>query len=132
MKKSILLISHSKKITDGLKEMIEEMSSGDTVTLYSLGGTPEGALGTDPMKIMEALQQTQGTMRLVFCDIGSAIMSAEMAVEMLSDEEKKDIHLMDAPLIEGAFAAAITGGFSDDVEQILAEAQTAAKKNFEN
>ena len=43
---------------------------------------------------------------------------------------QKHYHLVDAPLVEGAFAAAITAGVSDDLTQILAEAQNAGKKGW--
>ncbi|EAC9981879.1 PTS mannose transporter subunit IIA, partial [Listeria monocytogenes] len=36
MKKSILLVSHSQQLTEGLKQMIEEMADGESVTIYSL------------------------------------------------------------------------------------------------
>lgn len=34
MKKSILLVSHSQQLTDGLKEMIEQMQQSEDVLLF--------------------------------------------------------------------------------------------------
>ena len=127
MKKSILLVSHSQQLTDGLKAMIEDMSDSETVTLFSLGGTAEGELGSDPTKIVEAVNQSPDAEQiLVFADLGSAVLNAELAYDMLEPEQQTRYHLIDAPLVEGAFAAAITAGFSDDLSQITAEAQKAA------
>ena len=131
MKKSILLVSHSQQLTDGLKAMIEDMSDSETVTLFSLGGTAEGELGSDPTKIVEAVNQSPDAEQiLVFADFGSAVLNAELAYDMLEPEQQTRYHLIDAPLVEGAFAAAITAGFSDDLSQITAEAQKAAEKGW--
>lgn len=131
MKKSILLVSHSQQLTDGLKAMIEDMSDSETVTLFSLGGTAEGELGSDPTKIVEAVNQSPDAEQiLVFADLGSAVLNAELAYDMLEPEQQTRYHLIDAPLVEGAFAAAITAGFSDDLSQITAEAQKAAEKGW--
>lgn len=131
MKKSILLVSHSQQLTDRLKAMIEDMSDSETVTLFSLGGTAEGELGSDPTKIVEAVNQSSDAEQiLVFADLGSAVLNAELAYDMLEPEQQTRYHLIDAPLVEGAFAAAITAGFSDDLSQITAEAQKAAEKGW--
>ena len=131
MKKSILLVSHSQQLTDGLKAMIEDMSDSETVTLFSLGGKAEGELGSDPTKIVEAVNQSPDAEQiLVFADLGSAVLNAELAYDMLEPEQQTRYHLIDAPLVEGAFAAAITAGFSDDLSQITAEAQKAAEKGW--
>lgn len=131
MKKSILLVSHSQQLTDGLKAMIEDMSDSETVTLFSLGGTAEGELGSDPTKIVEAVNQSPDAEQIfVFADLGSAVLNAELAYDMLEPEQQTRYHLIDAPLVEGAFAAAITAGFSDDLSQITAEAQKAAEKGW--
>lgn len=131
MKKSILLVSHSQQLTDGLKAMIEDMSDSETVTLFSLCGTAEGELGSDPTKIVEAVNQSPDAEQiLVFADLGSAVLNAELAYDMLEPEQQTRYHLIDAPLVEGAFAAAITAGFSDDLSQITAEAQKAAEKGW--
>lgn len=131
MKKSILLVSHSQQLTDGLKAMIEDMLDSETVTLFSLGGTAEGELGSDPTKIVEAVNQSSDAEQiLVFADLGSAVLNAELAYDMLEPEQQTRYHLIDAPLVEGAFAAAITAGFSDDLSQITAEAQKAAEKGW--
>lgn len=53
----IILVSHSQKITDGTKEMIEEMTgTSDAVRIISAGGTGDGRLGTNSVMIMEAIE----------------------------------------------------------------------------
>lgn len=123
---SIVLVSHSRKITDGLKEMIEEMvdSTGD-VEIHSTGGTDDGRLGTDAVAIYNIIEQSKKHKNiLIFADIGSAILSTETAIDLIEDEElKSKVTLVDAPLVEGAFVASIQAMVDDDVEGILAELQ---------
>lgn len=131
MKKSIFLVSHSKKITDGIKAMVEQMAQKEEVAIFSLGGTAEGQLGSDPTKIMAAVEASQdAAVYLVFADLGSAVLSAELAFDLLAENDQKKYRLVDAPLVEGAFAAAITAGITDDVEQIMTEAKQAGKKGW--
>lgn len=130
MKKSILLISHSQKVTDGIKEMVEQMQQSETVEIFSLGGV-DGQIGSDATKIVEAVNQSpDADGYFVFADIGSAVLNAELAKDMLEEEQQKKYYLVDAPLVEGAFAASITAGITDDVQQILEEAQKAGKKGW--
>ena len=131
MKADILLVSHSKMITDGIKEMIEQMNASEEITIHSLGGTSDGSLGSDPMKIIGTINEADSDREfLIFADLGSAVLSSELAFDMLEEDQQKHYHLVDAPLVEGAFAAAITAGVSDDLTQILAEAQNAGKKGW--
>ena len=102
MKKSILLVSHSQQLTDGLKAMIEDMSDSETVTLFSLGGTAEGELGSDPTKIVESGQSVSGCRtRFSFLLIWVVpVLNAELAYDMLEPEQQTRYHLIDAPLVE--------------------------------
>ncbi|MGX7213769.1 dihydroxyacetone kinase phosphoryl donor subunit DhaM [Enterococcus raffinosus] len=131
MKKAILLVSHSKKITDGVKDMIEQMAQSDSLQIFSLGGTADNELGSDPTKIVEAIDKNDSVDTFfVFADLGSAVLSVELAFDMLEAEQQKKYVLVDAPLVEGAFAAGITASVSDDLEHILTEAKNAPKKGW--
>jgi PTS hybrid protein len=107
---TILLVSHSIKITDGLKEMIEEMTGNQKhISIVSAGGTEDGRIGTNPMKIKEEIESHSDSETIfLFADIGSAIMSIETAIDMIDDEalQEKCIYI-DGPLVEGAFVGAV-------------------------
>ncbi|MDT2640350.1 dihydroxyacetone kinase phosphoryl donor subunit DhaM [Enterococcus dongliensis] len=131
MKKAILLVSHSQKITDGIKEMIEQMAQSDSLQIFSLGGTSDGELGSDPMKIIDVINEADSIEKFfVFADLGSAVLSAELAFDMLEEAQQEKYVLVDAPLVEGAFAAGITASVSDDVEHILLEAKNTSGKGW--
>lgn len=130
MKKCILLLSHSQKITDGLKDMILQMQHSDSVRIFSLGGTSDGDLGSDPFKIVEAITAEPDGEYYVFADLGSAVMNAELAKDMIEETQQERYHLVDAPLVEGAFAAAITASITDNTATIIAESQKTTDKGW--
>ncbi|MGY3765941.1 dihydroxyacetone kinase phosphoryl donor subunit DhaM [Vagococcus vulneris] len=131
MHKKIVLLSHSKLITDGLKEMIDQMNQSEQVEVLSLGGTSTGELGSDPMQLIDAINSSsESDAFLVFADLGSAVMSAEMAKDMIEESQQARYYLVDAPLVEGAFAAAITASVTDDIDKIISEAKISGKKGW--
>lgn len=120
----IILVSHSQKITDGTKEMIEEMTgASDAVRIISAGGTGDGRLGTNSVMILEAIEENADCDHiLIFCDIGSAILSSETAIDLIEDEElMAKTEIMDCPLVEGAFAAAVQATVCQEKETIIQE-----------
>lgn len=131
----ILLVSHSPKLADGLAEMIRQMASDESaVQIVPVGGTSEGELGTDPLRILSEYQRTgEGDSCLVFADIGSSIMSASAALDMVEDEALRSrIRLVDAPLVEGAFAAGVVATTTSDPEEIVAQAlDSREQRKFE-
>ena len=70
---------------------------------------------------------------LVLLDLGSAILSAEMALEMLSDEQRDRIRLSYAPLVEGAVAAALEASLGRSLAQVQQVAEkTASVEQLQN
>src|SRR3954464_8959626 len=109
----LVIVSHSAKLAEGVVELAREMGGAD-VAIEAAGGMadPPGAIGTDAMVVMEAIERASSPDGvLVLMDLGSAVMSAEMAVEMAGDGGRT-VLVADAPLVEGAVAAAppLVGG----------------------
>ncbi|EHC6237355.1 PTS-dependent dihydroxyacetone kinase phosphotransferase subunit DhaM [Listeria monocytogenes serotype 1/2a] len=118
---SIVLVSHSQKITEGLQEMIVEMV-GDTVHIISSGGTGDGRLGTNAIMIADNIATCTNSEHIyIFCDIGSAILSAETALELLDTDLLEKTTIIDAPLVEGAFTAAVQSLVNPSKKAILQE-----------
>jgi len=121
----LLLISHSPKIASGVKELAEQMTKGQ-VRIAAAGGTLEGDLGTSTDLIMAAIEELRGVDALLaLVDLGSAVMSAEMALELAG----VPFLLSGAPLVEGALVAAVEAtrpGVS------LAEVAAAAMRALES
>ena len=117
-------MSHSRRIAEGVVELAREMG-GEDVALTAAGGTDEeDALGTDAMRVLGAIDEAfseDGV--LVLMDLGSAVMSAEMAVEMLEEERRPRVLLCEAPLVEGAVAAATAAKLGRSLEEVAREAR---------
>jgi phosphoenolpyruvate-protein phosphotransferase/dihydroxyacetone kinase phosphotransfer subunit len=121
----IVIVSHSAKLAEGVAELAREMGGPD-VPLEVAGGTdmPDEALGTDATKVQRAIEQAQsGDGVLVLMDLGSAVLSAEMALEMLSDDHRGHVLLCEAPLIEGAVAAATAAKLGMSLDEVAGEAR---------
>lgn len=107
---SAILVSHSSKITDGLKEMIEEMTGrSEDINIVSVGGTEDGRIGTDPIRILEVIEQEAASDYIyLYGDLGSGILSIETALDLIGEEELRNkTHYINGPLVEGAFAGII-------------------------
>ncbi|MFD1361643.1 dihydroxyacetone kinase phosphoryl donor subunit DhaM [Lentibacillus salinarum] len=112
----IVLISHSPKIVEGTKDLIRQVIK--EVPIEIAGGTDDGAIGTNVEMVQQAIERANdGEGVSVFYDIGSAKMNAEMAIEMIGEE---DVKLMGAPLVEGSYVAAVESGMGKDVQRITA------------
>jgi PTS hybrid protein len=102
--------------------------AGPEVRIIGAGGTPDGGLGTDADRVRAAIDDAdQGDGVLVLGDLGSAILTARA---VLSGQENGHVRLADAPLVEGAVAAAVTAsaGLSlADVENAATGARGAPK-----
>lgn len=97
---AVLLVSHSEKIANGLKDLLSEVAAD--VTIKIAGGTEDGDIGTSFDKISEVINEIEEEKILAFYDLGSA----KMNIEMVSDFSEKDIILNEVSFVEGAYVAA--------------------------
>lgn len=104
---ALVVVSHSRKIAEGAVELAAQMAPD--VKFYAVGGTDDGRIGTDLERTIAAfeagLAEASGDGVVVLTDLGSAVMTAESAVEFCSEPER--VLLADAPLVEGLVAAAV-------------------------
>lgn len=108
----ILLVSHSEKIAEGLKDLLLEVA-GD-VTIATAGGTEDGDIGTSFDKISNVVAEMEEEKILAFYDLGSA----KMNIEMVTDFSDKEITLYETSFIEGAYVAASLLQADVDLETI--------------
>src|SRR5256714_2415109 len=99
--------------------------AGPDVKLELAGGlAEEGALGTDAVRVMEAIGRADsGDGVLVLMDLGSAVLSAETALDFLTPEQREAVLLCEAPLVEGAVAAAVAARLGEPLAQVAKEAR---------
>src|ERR671922_1642441 len=121
----IVIVSHSATLAAGVRELASEMAGPD-VRLELAGGieAPEPALGTDAVRVMEAIGRADsGDGVLVLMDLGSAVLSAETALDLLTPEQQENVLLCEAPLVEGAVAAAVAARLGAPLAEVAAEAR---------
>ncbi|MBS3991317.1 MAG: PTS-dependent dihydroxyacetone kinase phosphotransferase subunit DhaM [Erysipelothrix sp.] len=119
---TIVVVSHSKKISDGIVDMIAEMVPSDNVTVLSAGGTEDGGIGTDPMRIQSLIEEHHESENIyLFGDIGSSIMSIEMVLDLIDPILREKCIYIDAPLVEGTFVAAVQAMIDPSYDAILRE-----------
>jgi len=120
----IVIVSHSATLAEGVRELAAEMA-GPEVKLELAGGlAEEGALGTDAVRVMEAIGRADsGDGVLVLMDLGSAVLSAETALDFLTPEQRESVLLCEAPLVEGAVAAAVAARLREPLAEVAKEAR---------
>lgn len=121
----LVLVSHSWKLAEGAAELAREMG-GPEIKLETAGGldAPDHPVGTDAVLVVGAIERAWSEDGVVvLMDLGSAVLSAEMALEMLPDDRREKVLLCEAPFIEGAVAAAVTAKLGASAEQVAAEAR---------
>lgn len=121
----VVLVSHSEYIAKGLKELVDEMNDG-SVPVLAAGGADGGRIGTSAIKIQEAIESLEDCdYILIYCDLGSSIMSAEMALELVDEELAEKCSLVDCPIVEGALAGVITASGTGDLEATIEASEDA-------
>lgn len=119
----IVIVSHSEKIACGTAEMVREMV-GEEVPLGFCGGDPDGGLGSDVNKILNAINAAwtkKGVAILV--DLGGTETNSEMAIEMLPPEKQSKILICNAPIVEGAIMAATEAAGGASLQAVRSTAE---------
>lgn len=121
----IVLVSHSHSVAEGAAELARQMG-GQDVRIETAGGLddPERSVGTDAVLVMQAIERAwsdDGV--LVLMDLGSAVLSAEMALDLVPVERRDKVLLTDAPLVEGAVSAAVSARIGSNLEEVAVEAR---------
>lgn len=125
MKVGLVLVSHSGKLAEGLAELAGQMAPD--VAIIAAGGTDEGGIGTSLEKVQSGIAQADGGAgAALLTDLGSAVMTAEMALEFLDPEQQERVRLADAPLVEGAVAAAVAAQTGQDLAAVIRDAEAVA------
>jgi phosphoenolpyruvate---glycerone phosphotransferase subunit DhaM len=124
----IVVVSHSSLLAEGLAALAGQMAGPD-VRIQAAGGLPNGELGTDEDRVRAAIRAAdQGEGVVVLGDLGSAILTVRHVLERHNGNG--NVRLVDAPIVEGAVAAAVTASANlplDDVARSAEEARGAGK-----
>jgi len=117
----ILIVSHSAAIASGTVELARQMAAD--VQLVAAGGTDDGGIGTSFEAITAGIEELSGADAVVvLCDLGSAYLTTDTALDFLDDDVRARVHVSQAPLVEGAVAAAVAAQTGGDAAAVLAAA----------
>jgi phosphoenolpyruvate---glycerone phosphotransferase subunit DhaM len=123
----IVVVSHSADLARGLVALAGEMAGPD-VRVEAAGGASDERLGTDEELVRQAIARADsGEGVVVLGDLGSAFLTVKHVLERRSNG---GVRIVDAPLVEGAVAAAVAssaGVAIDDVVRSAEETRGAAK-----
>ncbi len=128
---SLIIVSHSHQLAEGVKEMAAQMA-GAGVQVAAVGGLLNDSgtwlLGTDAVRIAAAIQahwSEDGALLLI--DMGSALLSAEQAIELLPSELGARCAISNAPLVEGAIVAALEASMGRTLAAVNIAAESTAQ-----
>lgn len=129
----IVVVSHSRALADAAVDLAEQMvDAEDRPPIGVAAGLDDGSLGTDAAAVAAVIAELMDPDRdpvaadavLVLVDLGSAVLSAEMALEFLGRDLTGRVRLSAAPLVEGLIPAVVTAGTGGSLEAVAAEAES--------
>jgi multiphosphoryl transfer protein len=123
----LVVVSHSRALARAAVALAEEMVRGQDVPIAIAAGLDETTLGTDAVQIVDALHAVdRGDGVVVLMDLGSAVLSAELALDLLEDDEARQrVLLCPAPLVEGLVVATVAAAAGSSAQEVAAEARRA-------
>ncbi|MEE3928139.1 dihydroxyacetone kinase phosphoryl donor subunit DhaM [Mycoplasmopsis ciconiae] len=119
---NFVVVSHSYKLAQEAINLTKKITFND-FKIVNAAGMPDNhdEIGTDAQHIMNMVNflKTEDTEAvIIFCELGSSLMSSQMVIEMLNDPK---VILADAPLVEGLIVAASSNYPGQSLENILNE-----------
>lgn len=123
MSVGIVVVSHSRALADAAVELARQMLPGRELAIEVAAGMDDGSLGTDAMAVATAITAADtGDGVVVLMDLGSAVLSAETALEFLDEDVRERVTLSAAPLVEGLVGAVVVAAGGAGRDQVAAEA----------
>ena len=129
---ALVLVSHSEKLALGIVELARQMAPDCPFAIAAGVDDPDHPIGTDAVKIATAIEKNMTDDGLVvLVDLGSAILSAQTALDLLSPELAAKVSIAPAPLVEGTIAAAVAAAAGAPRAEVVAEACAALRAKQE-
>jgi phosphoenolpyruvate-protein phosphotransferase/dihydroxyacetone kinase phosphotransfer subunit len=124
----IVVVSHSRQLAESAVELALQMVRGAPPPIAIAAGLDDGVLGTDAVRVRAAIDEVacaRGV--LVVMDLGSAVLSAELALDLDSGASETRVVLSAAPLVEGLVAAVVLAAAGADLDEVAADARQAGE-----
>lgn len=128
---NILLVSHSKKLAEGLREILIQMAPG--VEIITSGGDNDGNIGSNFDEINELIgKYAKDEGLVVFFDLGSSMLNCQMAIDILDEEKKSKVYLAGTPLIETSVQTAVNASAGQSLDEIASYLKTYPVNKLDN
>jgi multiphosphoryl transfer protein len=123
----LVVVSHSRALARATVALASEMLHGRPLKIEVAAGLDDTTFGTDAFAIKAAIERADGPEGVVvLMDLGSAVLSAEMALELLRDPAVRErVTLSAAPVVEGLMVAAVAAAGGASRAEVAAEAHGA-------
>nr|NLI50392.1 phosphoenolpyruvate--protein phosphotransferase [Propionibacterium sp.] len=119
----IVVVSHSRPLAEAAVALAEQMVPSGGPEIAVAAGVEGGGFGTDAAAISLAIQRVDSNDGvLVLVDLGSALLSTELALEFLDADLADRVRISSAPLVEGLLSAVVTASTGADLDAVAAEA----------
>ncbi len=129
----VVAVSHSPALAEAAIALALEMTSDGGPAIAAAAGTADGGTGTDAARIAAAIAEVDsGDGVVVIMDLGSAIMSAELALEFVDSGLVERVRLVAAPFVEGLLAAVVRAAGGAALDEVAEEASGALRPKLEH
>ena len=124
----LVLVSHNRALSKAAAELARKVSTKASIPIQAAGGAGDNHqdLGTDASDILEAIEKVyspEGV--IILMDLGSAVISSKMALELMDEDKAKNVVLCSAALVEGAVGAAVQIAAGSTMDEVKEEALNA-------
>jgi phosphocarrier protein FPr len=122
----IVVVSHSRRLAEAAVELALQMVRGAPPPIEVAAGLDGHVLGTDASRVKEAIDRVASSDGvLILMDLGSAVLSAELALELRGATADCPVVLSDAPIVEGLVAAVTLAAAGAPLTEVATEASQA-------
>ena len=124
----IVVVSHSRRLAEAAVELAMQMVRGAPPPIEIAAGLDAHVLGTDAARVKDAIDRVASADGvLIIMDLGSAVLSAELAVELRGEGNECPIILSDCPIVEGLVAAVTLAAAGASLAEVAADAALAGQ-----
>lgn len=122
----IIVVSHSHRLAVAAVELAEQMVPDNPPPIRVAAGLDEQTLGTDAAAVGSAIEELSGCSGiLILVDLGSSILSAEMASEFVDPDLAAKVRISPGPLVEGLVVAVVTASTGADLDAVTSQTADA-------
>lgn len=129
MSVGFVVVSHSRALAEAAVDLARIMVHDEQPPVCIAAGTADGGFGTDATAIMTALEELRGPDGVaVFVDMGSAVLSAETAIDLTGVER---VRIVAGPFVEGLTAGLVRAAIGGDLDDVVEAAEGSMQAKLE-